>query len=320
MASLSSVGIGPPPTRVEYAVVDVEQRGVSAFEEDLLAVVHRIVQQLRCVAEVRTEALGVFDALSIEHVDVEFFKWLATLGGKRAEHRVFHAHDRRELFPQRLQVVQIAHADRGRADGFVRIARPNAAAGRADLLIVAAILADRGLHQCILLFVIREHHVSAVADAEVGADLDASLADAVDFFEEFDGVDDHAVAEHVELVRGKDARGDQVERVTLRADLHGVARIGSAVVSNDQVKLLGEQVDDFALAFIAPLQPYDGTMAFGGGPGKECLELCRRGGLALGRLGGGALSHHLVHETGEQKRDGALYHSIGRETPIFGAF
>ena len=47
-----------------------------------------------------------------------------------------------------------------------------------------------------------------------------------------------------------------------------VAGVGAAVVAHDHVEVLGQPVDDLALALIAPLQADDG----GGGRGLGCPE------------------------------------------------
>ena len=47
--------------------------------------------------------------------------------------------------------------------------------------------------------------------------------------------------------------GMQVEDVLLVADADGVARVGATLVAGDDVGVLGEQVDDLSLSFVAPL-------------------------------------------------------------------
>jgi hypothetical protein len=54
-----------------------------------------------------------------------------------------------------------------------------------------------------------------------------------------------------------DAGRQQVEYKRLIANLDRVAGIVAALVPRDDFKLLGEQVNDFALTFVAPLSPYD---------------------------------------------------------------
>jgi hypothetical protein len=50
-----------------------------------------------------------------------------------------------------------------------------------------------------------------------------------------------------------DARGKQVKHERFIANLDGMSGVVAALVSHHDVKTLGEQVDDLAFAFIAPL-------------------------------------------------------------------
>jgi hypothetical protein len=66
-------------------------------------------------------------------------------------------------------------------------------------------------------------------------------------------IDDHAVAEHARLAFVHDARRQQVQHERPVSDLHGMAGIVAALVADDDVESLGEQIYDLALSFIAPL-------------------------------------------------------------------
>ncbi len=57
------------------------------------------------------------------------------------------------------------------------------------------------------------------------------------------------------LLRPQDAAGDQVEDVFFVAQDDGVARVIAALRADDDVRVLGEKIDDFAFAFVAPLGP-----------------------------------------------------------------
>ena len=53
--------------------------------------------------------------------------------------------------------------------------------------------------------------------------------------------------------RAQDAGGDEVQDVFRAADDDGVAGVVAALGADDDVGLLGEDVDDLAFAFVAPL-------------------------------------------------------------------
>ncbi len=64
---------------------------------------------------------------------------------------------------------------------------------------------------------------------------------------------DDAVADDGLHARAKNAAGDQLQDVLLLADEDGVAGVVAALIARDDVEALGEEVDDLALAFVAPL-------------------------------------------------------------------
>src|SRR5438132_897400 len=57
--------------------------------------------------------------------------------------------------------------------------------------------------------------------------------------------------------RVEDARRDQVDGETPLLVDHGVARVGTAMAADNEVRITGEQVDDFALALVAPMPADD---------------------------------------------------------------
>ena len=105
------------------------------------------------------------------------------------------------------------------------------------------------------LAVQRQDDVRALADDEVAivAEQAARLA-LVDLLEEHLGIDDHAVAEHAALAAAaQHARRDEVRDQLLPVDDERVAGVGAAAVADHDVGELGVEVDDLALAFVAPL-------------------------------------------------------------------
>src|SRR5215218_404694 len=133
------------------------------------------------------------------------------------------------------------------AAGLVLVGGADAAQGRADLLVAEALLG-----RVVEGAVVGEDQVRARADLDaVGRDGEPLRGEAVGLGEEGDGVDDHPVPEHAGLARVDDARGDEVQRVRLVADLDGVPGVVAALVARDHVEALGQQVDDLALALVA---------------------------------------------------------------------
>src|SRR5690606_24531870 len=76
----------------------------------------------------------------------------------------------------------------------------------------------------------------------------------------------HAVADEAAHVLPQDARRDQRQDGLAPADHERVAGVVTALKASDGSRTLGQEVDDLALALIAPLRPDDDDeLAHGGG-------------------------------------------------------
>src|SRR5262249_29413219 len=126
----------------------------------------------------------------------------------------------------------------------------DAAAGGADgrAALRAVILA-----QAVDELVVRQDDVRAEADEQLVAHQEAALLALRQLVEQHVRIDDHAVAEHAAPARVAHARGHEVRHELLALDDERVPGVRAAAVAHDGVRALGEQVDDLAFAFIAPL-------------------------------------------------------------------
>jgi hypothetical protein len=95
--------------------------------------------------------------------------------------------------------------------------------------------------------------VGVVADQELAAGQEAPGLERGDLVEERPRIDHHAVAEHARLAGVAHPRRHQVRDQLLALDDQGVAGVGAAAVADHGVGDLGVEIDDLALAFIAPL-------------------------------------------------------------------
>ena len=91
----------------------------------------------------------------------------------------------------------------------------------------------------------------------VAVDRDALPAQALDLGDERVRIEHDAVADDRELARAHDARRQERELVGLGADDEGVAGVVAALEAHDDVGLVGQPVDDLALALVAPLGAND---------------------------------------------------------------
>ena len=93
----------------------------------------------------------------------------------------------------------------------------------------------------------------ALAEILQAADVDAAALEPLDLVEQHLRVDHDAVADRAGQARVEDPRRDQVELELLAVAHDRVAGVVAALKADHEVGLLGEQVGDLALAFVAPL-------------------------------------------------------------------
>ena len=84
----------------------------------------------------------------------------------------------------------------------------------------------------------------------------ASL-ELADLGEEGHGVEDNAVADDAPGFGAEDAAGDELQDELAAFNDDGVAGVVAAGVAGDDVEVLGKDVDDLALALVAPLGTED---------------------------------------------------------------
>ena len=222
-------------------------------KSDVLVLVEGGVDEQARVADVRLEALGVAEQLvghlvRVEHADVVALQQEVLLLQRGLD-----------LAAQDLLVQQVLHADAD-ARVLVHVARADAAAGGADLVLAELLLVGAVQQQ-----VVRHDEVGVAADAQVVA-ADAAPAQGLDLAEEDVRVDDDAVADDAGLGLVEDARRDEVELELLAVPDDGVAGVVAALEARDHVGLLGQQVGDLAFALVAPLGADNDGTGHGGLP------------------------------------------------------
>src|SRR4029078_1811809 len=86
---------------------------------------------------------------------------------------------------------------------------------------------------------------------------DAATRELVELTDEALRIDDHALREDARDVLAEDAARHEPHDDLLVAHDERVPRIRSPAVTDDEIRALGEDVDDLPLAFVAPLRAYD---------------------------------------------------------------
>ena len=106
------------------------------------------------------------------------------------------------------------------------------------------------------------------------AHFEADLLEPVDLAEQVQRIDDDAVADVALDAGAHDARGDQLQRRLDAVDDQRVAGVVAALEADHGLGVVGQPVDDLALAFVAPLGADDDDIA-AGLVGRVCLDRAR---------------------------------------------
>lgn len=99
--------------------------------------------------------------------------------------------------------------------------------------------------------------MGAVGNEElIGGNFNAFRFEAFDLLTEANGIQHHAISNDA-LLSPKDARGDEVKDVFFALGDHGMTGVISALSTDNEVSFFGQEIDDFSLSFIAPLEATD---------------------------------------------------------------
>ena len=222
-------------------MVDVEERPLRALEQNLAFRLQRFVQEHR---RVRDERFQLFPCGECRVVD---FLERNRLPAQQLQQRVVFLHARCEFFRENIGLHQIHHAQPG-AIRLVGVSRPDAAFCRSDFRF-----ALRRLARAVEGAVVAEDEMCRVADEQIFSDLDFLRAQSLDLLDERDRINDDTVADDALFLRAQNARRDQVQHIFFAAGDDCVARVVATLRADDDVRFFGEEVDDLALAFVAPL-------------------------------------------------------------------
>src|SRR5919197_3042238 len=222
------------------AVVEVEERPVRALEEDRPPLTERAVDEERRVRAVRPEPLRVLLVARGELLELEPWDAVDAL-----EPDVLLGERDLELLAQDLRVEEVLDAD-PEPHGLVRVGRPDAAFRRAD-----PELAEPALARAVDDDVPRHDHVRVARQADA-LGRDPARFEVVQLLDEDWRVDDAPGADHA-LLAPQDPRRHVAQLVGLAVGDDRVAGVRAAVVAADEIGALRQQVDDLALALVAPL-------------------------------------------------------------------
>ena len=224
------------------------QAALSSFKQQSLPLRQRVVQVGGGIENMRLQAVGVSEVFVSELIRIERGSWRI----ERLQQRVLMRDNVNQTLAEEVAVQQVAHADRVSSSGFIAVACADASARGADRFGLAALFEDRFFGD-----VIREDHVSAVADQQVVADRDIAGAELVDFSQQRLGIDDDSWSNHRDDAGPQSTNRKQRQLIGLAVELHRVAGVVASLVAYDNVVLIRQQIDDFPFCFVAPLEPDD---------------------------------------------------------------
>jgi len=237
-------------------VIDVDGGALCPLEHQALAGPAGLVEEDAGIDghPLLAEALADRCVGLVERVDVERLR-VVVGPGFEPEHVLdegpFLRDDVLQPIAEGRRVEQVADPDPATA-GLVLVGRADAAAGRPgrEIRVGLGLLLD-AVEQA----VVGEDDVCPFGDPDVG--VEPALAEPVDLLEQRHRVHDAAVPEDPHLPPDGPG-GDQRELVLLALVDHGVAGVVPALVPDDDVGGLAEDVDDAALALVAQLGADDG--------------------------------------------------------------
>ena len=222
-------------------MVHVEQRALRAFEEDVLVGLECLVDDRGGVGDHREDPLGVAQVLLGDLLDGVRGE-VVDLG----EDVVLLVQRGLELLAEDVLVGEVLDAQ-AHAARLVHIRGADTAAGGADLVVAEASLAGT-----VEVAVVRHDQVRVGADQEAVRGETVGL-ELVHLGEEDLWVDDDAVADDRRDMRIHDPGGDEVQLERAATVNDGMARVVAALIANDVIHVVREEVGDLTLAFVAPL-------------------------------------------------------------------
>ena len=223
-------------------MVDVQQRTLCAFKQDGDTGLVHVVQSTRHVCHHRLDALGqlhgigqdvfIANRLGLEQIgqqEVVVLNVFLQLGGKT------------------FRVEQVDHLQC--ATGYlVFVARADTAAGGTNLAS-----AKGGFTRLVQCHVVRQDQRAAFGNLQAGRGIHASGFQLVDFLQQGFGRQHHAITDETFHAFTQNAGRNQAQHGFLAIHHQGMARIVTTLETYHSTCVVGQPVNDLALAFITPL-------------------------------------------------------------------
>ena len=230
-----------------YAEIQIPQRAHLRFKEDAFVVVLCFLQERARIRDKGFHRFAVF-----LHPGVDLLRGNGLRVVYAGEDQVLPYAQVLQVFPEDLRIEQFTGHDRLFLV-FVGIERRNTQFGGTVLLVSQARFFQR-----VQFPVPGKQQGRAVADHQVlRRDRHAFVLDRADLLHQHFRIQRNAVADDVHNALAEHAGGQSMDlKFTVLVD-YGMAGIGAALVTDHNVKSLGQQVDHAAFAFVTPVDPND---------------------------------------------------------------
>ena len=227
-------------------MIDVKQRGLRPFKEDRLAIANQTIQKRRRIHNEWTQPLAEAEVIVADRFRVDL---LRTAQGLKDSILLFDLSA--DFLCESLRCDQIGYA-KATASGLVFVGWANASQRGSNFSFAELLFAGR--FQCTM---VGENDMTPVGYKEPIGEIDPKGGNGVGFFKKCDRIQDHASTNNALHSVMKYAARHQVQHMACLSKRDRVAGIVPALVTGNTVEFPGEDVDDFTLAFISPLETYD---------------------------------------------------------------
>ena len=227
-------------------MIDVEQGGLGALEEDAVAAFPGGQQVALGVADEGQEGLGGTQ----QALDDGLQGGQAAFGPEAQADFLVAGPD---ALGQGPGMAEVAQAD-AHAGGLHLVGGPDAAARGADL---GAHLVGPDFAPLIQGDVVRQDDVGLLGEQEAAREVEPARPEPIQFLLEDLEVQHHAVADHQEAPGMQGAAGHLMQGDALAIHHHGVSGVVAALEADHMAEAGAEQVHDLALAFVPPLEAKD---------------------------------------------------------------
>jgi hypothetical protein len=97
--------------------------------------------------------------------------------------------------------------------------------------------------------------MATIGNKEAPPDIETEGFDSLNFFKKCQRIQHHAAANDAGNAFVEDTGGNNMQDVTSIADADGVSGVVSTLITGHAIEAFGKDIDNLALAFIAPLEP-----------------------------------------------------------------